>query len=338
MTADANRESAVGESKRKKVALRSIGALSLDEHVDDLRARVASEFRRRGDSRHRLEAVTDEGEVFEVDIGWRDNVEQEIVRRTLPDVCRRRGVKRYLIALEAWASFAKGVRPSEDPDRTEWMHVVGTERGGERRSFRAEIKRRPGEDAALGDWVSEDIGGWMFELLDADADEQPRAGHAVPVLDDEAVQSLVDADPDCRDQIRICMELDAKIKEELQRLYRPGENWAVFSALCAIIVELLPRGFWAGLKQNAQVLRDRPDIFPITPSVKPMDKADVMPCINKHWRRYRDPIAEILEGQPDEAVFNAVVNIAMHGGATLMGGPVLADYLESLLKEEEAAA
>ncbi len=275
MTADANRESAVGESKRKKVALRSIGALSLDEHVDDLRARVASEFRRRGDSRHRLEAVTDEGEVFEVDIGWRDNVEQEIVRRTLPDVFRRRGVKRYLIALEAWASFAKGVRPSEDPDRTEWMHVVGTERGGERRSFRAEIKRRPGEDAALGDWVSEDIGGWMFELLDADADEQPRAGHAVPVLDDEAVQSLVDADPDCRDQIRICMELDAKIKEELQRLYRPGENWAVFSALCAIIVELLPRGFWAGLKQNAQVLRDRGGFQ----------------CRRKHrdaWRRHAD--------------------------------------------------
>jgi hypothetical protein len=321
----------VGESKRKKVALRSIGALSLDEHVDDLRARAASEFRRQGEIRHRLEAVTEGGEVFEVDTHWHDHRERAAFRRTLPGVFQRRGVKRYLMAQESWVSSGKpGVRPSQDSDRTENALIIAVERGGERRTCRAEIKRT-GKDAALGDWASLDgVEGWMYDLFDdAGADETGEA-RAVPVLDDAGVETLLDADPDRRDQIVACMELHDKIREELDRLYRPGEDWAVFGALCAIIIEL-PREIRAGLKLNAQTLRDRPDVFPITPSVRPLDGKAIVACVDKHERRYRYPIAEILEGQPDAVVFNAVVNTAMHCGVALMGGPGCADYLELVL-------
>src|SRR5207247_1466149 len=98
-----------------------------------------------------------------IDTHWRNAAERETFRRTLPGVFRRRNVVRYLMTSENWVSSGKpDVRPSQDPDRTESAMIIAVERGGERRTCRAEIKRRPGEDAALGDWASLDgCWGWM---------------------------------------------------------------------------------------------------------------------------------------------------------------------------------
>src|SRR6266536_2051674 len=324
----------MGESKRKKAALRSLAAMSLTEHVDDFRARAASELRRRGEVRHRLEAVTEGGEVIEIDTSYRGDRERETVCRTLPGVLRRRGVTRYLMVAEAWMSREAVERPSADPDRVEALHVIAVERGGERCNFVAEIKRQKDERPTLTEWESDEGRGWMFELFDADPDEQPAV---TPVMDEDAVKSLNRA---TTRQFVSFMEVAEVLLEVIQRLHRPGEDWAIFGALMAFVTPLLSRGFRNGLCHHARMLRDRPDVFPITPAVEPLDKAAILACIKKHGGRYRGPIAEILHDLDEEVVFNSAMNVAVQGGVALRGGPGCADYLEGLAAEtqDEAAA
>jgi len=317
--------------------------MSLTEHIDDFRARVGSELRRRGEVRHRLEAVTGTGEVFEIDTHWHDRGEREAFCRSLPGVLQRRGVKRYLMAAEAWMGSGKDVRPSLDPDRIEVVQVIGVERDGARCYFQAEIKRG-GERPALAEWELVDAKGWMTQLFDgADQDAQAAISDEQPamssVLDEDDVRTLIDADPDRGDLMMASMELGEEIKEMMGRLYRSGEEWAAFGGLVATIQPLLPR-CRNGLRLFAQMLRDNPDKYPITPSVKPpINKAAAYAVMKQHWRHYHDPVAELLRGHGDEAVvFNAVMNIAVLAGMPLMGGPSLADYLEELAAQDEAAA
>src|SRR6266536_3170423 len=167
----------MGESKRKRAALRRLPELSLEEHAMDLRVRVASEFRRTGRVIHRFEAVTEKGDVFHVDAGWHNDHERAMFPNSLKDAFRRRGVQRYLFATESWRGSGKtDIRPSADPDRTEHVDIIAVERGS-RLFHSAEIKRA---DGVIGDWTTcDEFKGWLGELLDDvdsdGGDEQPSA-------------------------------------------------------------------------------------------------------------------------------------------------------------------
>jgi hypothetical protein len=139
-------------TSRKKLA--KLKAATLDQHLDDALGRVRAEFERTGEIYPRFECVTD-GESFQVPAGWPDRSAKAAACAALRESFRRRGVNRYVLFSEAWVGKTPGLRPTDDLDRGELVHVIAFERNGPRRYASAEITRKGGA-ATLGPW---EVGG-----------------------------------------------------------------------------------------------------------------------------------------------------------------------------------
>src|SRR5215467_4073623 len=151
-------------TSRKKLA--RLNTATLDQHFEDRLRRVRTEFERTGGIDPEFECVTD-GEIFQVLANWPDGHAKAAAYAGLRDSFRRRGVNRYVFASEAWVGKTPGLRPADDPDRSEGVQVLAVERNGLRRHAVAEIMRN-GESAMLGPWeVNADAPpGWLAELLE----------------------------------------------------------------------------------------------------------------------------------------------------------------------------
>lgn len=113
---------------------------------------------------------------------WRNDDDKEFAARALKMLFAAREVQRYVFVSEGWAVMRKhesqieGLRPSQEPDRVEILHVVGIERGAVRLGM-GEIKHAEDGERSVPniDWKTPDhVEGRFMELLpDPDAPKPP---------------------------------------------------------------------------------------------------------------------------------------------------------------------
>ena len=136
---------------------------TLEHHFDRVLRDVRADFERTGNTFTGFLCVSDT-EIFQIPGIWSPD-EKGAAYAGLRDSFRHRGVNRYLFTSEGWRSKNLDMRPSDDPDRTECIHVCAVERGS-RKLAMAEITRN-GEKAKLGPWESDDNPqSWIMELLE----------------------------------------------------------------------------------------------------------------------------------------------------------------------------
>jgi hypothetical protein len=152
--------------QQRRASERQIKKLgTLAEHFAKTLRDVRAEFERDGDIGSGFNCFAG-AEAFSISNPWPTSEAKPAAYAALRDTFRRRGVNRYLCATECWGSQTLDVRPSEAPDRIEYVKVIGVERGGARKCALAEITRN-GETATLGPWQAfDDIESWLFELLE----------------------------------------------------------------------------------------------------------------------------------------------------------------------------
>src|SRR5262245_60872754 len=221
----------------KKLA--KLNTATLDQHLNDKLRRVRAEFERIGEIYPGFECVTD-GESFHVPANWPNRSARAAAFSALRECFRRRGVKRYIFATEAWMRTETpglALTPTDDPNRRESVQVIAVERNGPRSAAVAEIIRH-GETATLGPWeVALDQKGWLLELLEeGHSDRSPKA--EPPPLGRIDFQNLLDHDPEqaaeFRDSAEICAQLEDLIEDQVRKDAN-GDPMAMFYALESVL-------------------------------------------------------------------------------------------------------
>ena len=274
LTANSSRSNSELCTQNRKPSMQSkLKSSTLDQHFAETLRRVRAEFERSGEVHPGFECVTD-AEIFHVPAHWPDPSAKGAACAALRDSFRRRGVNTYLFAGECWVGKTPGLRPADDPDRTESVQVLAVERNGLRRYAFAEIMRNGGT-ATLGPWqVSGDVPqSWLLELLEEGHSDRGVKVEPPPVggISKSDFQDLVDQHPEqaaeFRDSIEIHAQLGDLIADQMQKGAN-GDAMAMFmaleSVLCSIVKDM---GSPKGLGQFARFLRDHPDKFPMFSTV-----------------------------------------------------------------------
>jgi hypothetical protein len=317
--------------------LSKLKASTLDQHFDETLRRVRAEFERSGEIDSGFECVTD-AENFYVPANWPDCNAKPAACAALRDSFRRRGVKRYLFASEAWAS--------DDPDRGECVLVIAVERSGPRRYGFAEITRNGGT-ATLGPWqVNGDVAqSWLFELLeDGHSDRAPKV-EPPPVgrISTPDFQDLADQHPEqaaeFRNSVEIYTQLGNLIADQMQKAAN-GDPIAIFMALESVLrsiakdMGLKDMGL-KGLGQFARFLRDHPDKFPMFSTVPDQvpSQQHIRSCA-VILRRFSCEKREV--GHTPFAILLAFMNVYVFVGSHAIGALNLADRIEDWDPEQQA--
>ena len=314
---------------------------TLDQHFAETLRRVRAEFERSGEVHPGFECVTD-AEIFHVPAHWPDPSAKGAACAALRDSFRRRGVNTYLFAGECWVGKTPGLRPADDPDRTESVQVLAVERNGHRRYAFAEIVRNEGT-ARLGQWqVSGDVPpSWLLELLEDGHSDRGAKIEPPPVgrLSRSDFQDLMDQHPEQatehRDSLEIHTQLGDLIADQMQKGAN-GDAMAIFMALESVLWGIdKEMGPPKGLGQFARFLRDHPDKFPMFPTVP-----DEVPS-TQYLRFCKDTLQSFScekreAGHAPFAVFEAFLNMYMRVGSQVIGALNLADRIEDRDPEQQA--
>ena len=320
---------------RKKLA--KLKTATLDQHFDDTLRRVRTEFERTGEVAPVFECMTD-NEIFHVSANWPDRRAKAAAWTALRDSFRRRGVNRYVFATEAWVGKTSGLRPTDDPARGERVLVIAVERNGPRRCAFAEITRN-GETATLGPWEisSEAPPGWLLELLeDGYSDRSPKP--EPPPLERTSnpdLQDLLDAHPEHRNSFKIHSQLQELIVDQLQGPVN-GNSMAMFMAMESVLRTIVTdMGLRKGIADFARFLKDRPDKFPMFPTVpdEPPSEQECRRC-KSILQRFNCENRKI--GHPPSVIFEAFMNMYMWLGSQAVGAVNLADRMENWDPEHQA--
>jgi hypothetical protein len=318
---------------RKKSKLRGS---TLDQHFERTLRRLRAEFGRAGEIHPRFECVAD-AETFEVPANWPGNA-KGVACSVLRDSFRRRGVKRYLFAGECWVRKTPGLRPADDPDRSETIQVIAVEHDGLRKYAFAEITRNEGT-ATLGPWqANTDVPqSWLMELLEEGHSDRALSAEQPPVgkLD---FQNLWQH-PEQAAQLRDSFEIHTQLADLIENQFNKGANgasmaifMAVESVLRGVVKEM---GSLSGLGQFARFLKDYPDKFPMFPTVSSqVPSKQLVESIKDTLRRFSGEKRQ--EGLTPSAIFEAFINMYMRVGSQAIGALMLADRVENWDPEQQA--
>jgi hypothetical protein len=323
--------------------LSKLKSSTLDQHFDETLGRVRAEFERSGEIHPRFECLTDT-ESFDVPAHWPDRSAKGAACAALRDSFRRRGVNRYLFASECWVGITPGLRPADDPDRSESVQVIAVERNGLRRYAFAEIMRN-GRTATLGPWQVNGDGdvpqSWLLELLEEGHSDRAVKVEPPPVgrMSTSDLQDLMDQQPEraaeFRDSVEIYDQLGDLITDQVQKAAN-GDATAIFLALESVLRSIMNEmGSPSDLGQFARFLRDHPDSFPMFPTV-----SDQVPS-TQHVRSCKATLQRFScekreAGHTPLAIFGALMNMYMWVGSQAIGALNLADRIEDLDPEQQA--
>jgi hypothetical protein len=314
---------------RKELARLNIA--TLDQHFDDVLRRVRALFAQTGEIPPGFECVVD-GEIFQISTIWSEPSQRGAACSALRECFRRRGVKRYVFATEAWTGKTPGLAPTDDPNRGELVQVIAVERNGPRRCAVAEIMRY-GETATLGPWhVSAAQRGWLMELLEEGHSDRLSKAEPPPV-ERTSMQDLLDHG---RESVETRDELGNLMTDQVLQKDANGDPHAMFMALESVLRSLVKDlGSPKGIGEFARFLRDYPDIFPMFPIVPKSVPSigDVRRCkaTLQHF------ICENREaGRIDSAIFGAFMSMYLDLGSQAVGALNLADRIERWDPEHQA--
>jgi hypothetical protein len=320
---------------------KELKAATLDQHFEETLRRVRTEFEHTGEIHPTIECLTNR-ESFDVPVSWSDSSERAAACIALKDCFRRRGVNRYVFTSEAWMSKTPGLRPADDPDRSESVQVLAVERNGLRRYASAEITRN-GQTATLGPWqVSSDAPeSWLAELLEEGYSDRSPEPEPPPVgeISKSDFQDLRYRHPEqaaeFEDSFEVHSELSELVDYELKK-HADGGPVAMFMALESILRGIVKdMGSPTGISQFARFLRDHPDAFSMFSAVP-----DQVPS-TQQVRRYRAALEcfdceKRSAGHTPSAIFGAFMNMYMDLGSQAIGALDLADRIENWDPEHQA--
>jgi hypothetical protein len=316
---------------------------TLDQHFHERLRQVRAEFERTGEIHPGFECVTD-ADIFRVPAHWPDQSAKGAACAALRDSFRRREVNRYLFASECWVGKTPGLRPANDPDRGESVQVIAVERNGLRRYAFADIIRNGGT-ATLGPWqVNGDGGvphGWLLELLEDGHSDRAIKAEPPPAarISTEDFRDLVNQNPEqaseFRDSFGIHTELADLIEEQIQK-DADGDAVAMFMAVESVLRGIVKEmGSPKDLGQFARFLRDRPDKFPMFPTVpNQVPPTERLRFCKDTLQRFSCEKHEA--GHTPFAIFHAFLNMYMCVGCQAIGALNLADRIEDWDPEEQA--
>jgi hypothetical protein len=307
---------------------------TLDQHFEETVRRVRAEFEHSGGVHPVFHCVSD-AENFDIPAQWPDRTAKAATCAALRDSFRRRGVKRYLFASEAWVGKTSGFAPADDPDRGECVQVLAVEHSGARKLALAEI-RRTERMTTLGPWEVKreaDIPqSWLLELLTVGHSDRPAKAEPPLVcrMSNAEFLELADQCPqqaaELHGSVEIHTELGCLVSDEIQKAQ--GDPTAMYMALeSGLRSTVKEMGSPKGLGQFARFLRDHPDKFPMFPTAP-----NGVPS-TQHFRSCKDKLRQFIcekrdAGYSHFAIFQAFMNMYMWVGAQAIGALGLADRIE----------
>jgi hypothetical protein len=320
-----------------RTGLAKLKTTTLNQHLENTLRRVRTEFERTGEVAPVFECMTN-NEIFHVPANWPDRRAKAAAWTALRDSFRRRRVKRYVFATEAWVGKTPGLAPTDDPTRGERVLVIAVECNGSRRCASAEITRNA-QTTTLGPWEisSEAPPGWLLELLeDGYSDRSPKL-EPPPLerISNPDLQDLLDAHPNHRDSFKIHSQLQDLIVDQLQRPVS-GNSMAIFMAMESVLRTIVQDiGMRKGIAEFARFLKDYPDKFPMFPTVRnevPSEQ-ECRRC-KSILQRFNCENREI--GHRPFVIFEAFMNMYMWLGSKAVGAVNLADRIENWDPEHQA--
>jgi hypothetical protein len=314
--------------------------VTLDQHFEDALRHARAQFESTGLVIPHFKCVT-EGETFHVCASWSNCDEKDAAYPALRDSFRRRGVNRYVFTCETCIGRNPDVLPADDPECGEYVQVIANECNGSRKYAQAEIMRN-GKTPTLGPWEeSDDVQGWLFELLEegysdrAPVENQPLATQ----LSADEFEDLLDQHPKKAGQLQDSFEIHTKlgdlIADQVQKHLNDDPTiilMALESVLCSIVKEMRSL---TGVGVFARFLRDHPDKFPMFPTVPSQSpSAHQLSLYTAALRRFSSE--QRKAGHSLSTIFAAFINKYMYVGSQAIGALKLADRIEDWSPEHQA--